>query len=159
MIERKLSSSKFGSCWLSSSPWSIMTATRRHHQTYPAESLVIWPSGVCHWQGPVRQAPRPKRPIMSPMLAYGCSRRVVLAMLVPGGPRPAATDSDYGLQFKFRVTVTVTARFKFLAVPRDCHAGTSLGVRGHGSLMDSDRAPRCGLDGGFHCHCSTWQVA
>ena len=76
-------------------------------------------------------------------------------------PRTRIMDSDFKLGFKFWVTVTVTARFKFLAVSRDGHAGTSLRVRGLGSRMDSDRAPRCGPDGSFHrgSHCSTWSTS
>ena len=91
------------------------------------------------------------------------ARTVVLAMLPParGGPRPARAsgqrprtrimDSDFKLGFKFRVTVTVTARFKFLRVSRDGHAGTSLRIRGlvtrlaGGSRMDSGTEPRAVL--------------
>ena len=36
-------------------------------------------------------------------------------------PRTRIMDSDFKLGFKFRVTVTVTARFKFLRVSRDGH--------------------------------------
>ena len=74
-------------------------------------------------------------------------------MLPParGGPRPAQAggkrprtrimDSDFKLGFKFRVTVTVTARFKFLRVSRDGHAGTSLRVRGLDSLAEAAWIP------------------
>ena len=93
---------------------------------------------------------------MSPVLADGCPHEQWCSRCFrweghgPAGGHGFAGIMDFKLGFKFRVTVTVTARFKFLAVSRDGHAGTSLRKRGLGSRMDLDRAPRCGPDGSFH---------
>ena len=59
------------------------------------------------------------RPVRADGYLHKVPQTVVLANRdASGGPRPAATDSDYRLGFKFRVNGAITARFKFLAVLR-----------------------------------------